>query len=57
MAWADGELDDSEKENLNNACKRLGFLEEYTKDISDFLLEQAKNNKDIREVLKTIKNL
>jgi DnaJ-domain-containing protein 1 len=57
MAWADGVLDDKEKESLNNACKRLGFMEEYSNDITDFLLEQAHNKKNTAEVLEIIKTL
>ncbi|MDR0421373.1 MAG: TerB family tellurite resistance protein [Prevotellaceae bacterium] len=57
MAWADGVLDDSEKVSLNNACKRLGFSSEYSEEISTFLLEQAKDNKNIKDVLEIIKNL
>ncbi|NCP85132.1 MAG: TerB family tellurite resistance protein [Bacteroidetes bacterium] len=57
IAWADGKLDDREKEALHNTCKRLGFTEEYVSEISDFLLAQAENNKTINEVLQTIQNL
>ncbi|MDR2125635.1 MAG: TerB family tellurite resistance protein [Prevotellaceae bacterium] len=57
MAWADGVLDDREIQSMNSACKRLGFLEEYVDEISNFLLEQAKAGKNINDVLKTINNL
>ena len=57
IAWADGKLDDKEKETLYNTSKRLGFTEKYIVEISNFLLLQAENNKTIDEVLLTIKNL
>jgi hypothetical protein len=57
MAWADGVLDDTEIESMRAACKRLGFAEEHVVAISEFLLEQACENKNIGDVLKTIENL
>lgn len=56
IAWADGKLDNKEKETLIEAGKRLGFAEENIVGISEFLLEQAKNNKSFEEILQTIKN-
>jgi uncharacterized tellurite resistance protein B-like protein len=57
MAWADDVIDDREKECLHNTCKRLGFDEQYVIEITDFLLEQAKTDKTVEQVLETIKNL
>jgi len=56
MAWADGDLDDKEIETLQKTSRRLGFAEENVVEISDFLLEQAKEEKLFKEVLETIKN-
>lgn len=56
IAWADGKIDDREKEILEKASKRLGFAEENIKEISEFLLEQAKGNVPFEEVLQTIHN-
>lgn len=56
IAWADEKVDNKEKETLMEASKRLGFAEENVEEISEFLLEQAKENKVFEEVLKTIKN-
>ena len=56
IAWADGKIDDKEKAILQDASKRLGFAEENSGEISEFLLEQAKEKKSIEEVLQTIKN-
>lgn len=57
IAWADGRLDDKEKETLHNTCKRFGFAEEYVAEISDFLLTLAEKKKTINEVLQIINNL
>jgi uncharacterized membrane protein YebE (DUF533 family) len=56
IAWADGEIDDKERETLQDACKRLGFAKENVVEISEFLLKQAKEKKSFEEVLQTIKN-
>jgi len=57
IAWADGKIDDMEKETLLNTCKRFGFKEENVSEITDFLFSQAELNKTVDEVLITIKNL
>ena len=56
IAWADGKIEDKERETLQEASKRLGFAEENVVEISEFLLEQAKDKVSFEEVLQTIKN-
>lgn len=56
IAWADGKIDNKEKETLMEASKRLGFAKENAEVISEFLLQQAKEKKTFEEVLQTIKN-
>jgi len=56
IAWADGKIEEKERETLQEASKRLGFAEENVVEISEFLLEQAKEKKTFEEVLQTIKN-
>jgi len=56
IAWADGKIDNKEKEVLQEASRRLGFAEENVIEISEFLLEQAKGEKSVEEVLQTIQN-
>ena len=56
IAWADGRIDDKEKEVLQDASRRLGFAKENVVEITDFLLEQAKEKKSVIEILETIKN-
>ena len=56
IAWADGKIDDKEKEILEDASKRLGFAEENVTEIAEFLMDQAKEKMPIEGVLQTIKN-
>jgi len=56
MAWADGVIEDRERKTLQAMSKRLGFAEENAVEISEFLLEQAKEKKSFEEVLQIIKN-
>ena len=56
IAWADGKIDNKEKETLMEASKRLGFAEENAEQISEFLLHQAKEKKNFEEVLQIINN-
>ncbi|MFB6340953.1 TerB family tellurite resistance protein [Saccharicrinis sp. FJH62] len=56
IAWADGKIDDKEKDILEDASKRLGFAEENVTEIAEFLLEQAKGKMPFEEVLQIIKN-
>lgn len=56
IAWADGKIDNKEKEVLQDASRRLGFAKENVVEITDFLLEQAKEKKSVIEILETIKN-
>jgi len=56
IAWADGKIEENEKIFLQDTSRRLGFAEENVKEITGFLLEQAKEKKTVREVLQTIKN-
>lgn len=56
IAWADGKIHDKEKEILEDASKRLGFSEENVTEITEFLLEQAKEKKPFEKVLYTILN-
>jgi uncharacterized tellurite resistance protein B-like protein len=55
IAWADGVLDERETTTLQNASKWLGFAKENAEAIATFLLEQAREDKPIKEVLTVIK--
>ena len=41
MIWADGKVDDYERQTLKMFCKKFGFEEENINALSDYLLEQA----------------
>ena len=56
IAWADGRIDGKELEILREVSKRLGFAEENAVEITEFLLEQAKEKKAFELILQTIKN-
>lgn len=56
IAWADGKIDNKEKEILHDASRRLGFANENVEEICEFLLGQAKENMSFEIVLHTIKN-
>lgn len=56
IAWADGKIEDKEKETLQEASKRLGFAIENAVEISEYLLAQAKEERSFDEVLQAIKN-
>jgi len=56
IAWADGKIENTERETLQKASMRLGFAEENVVEISEFLLAQAKDKKLFEEVLQIIKN-
>lgn len=55
IAWADGKIEDKEKETLQEASKRLGFAIENAVEISEYLLAQAKEERSFDEVLQAIK--
>lgn len=56
MAWADGKIDEKEKEALKITSNLLGFSEDNADQIIEFLLENAKNKISFIDVLNIIKN-
>ncbi|MBU2920704.1 TerB family tellurite resistance protein [Winogradskyella psychrotolerans] len=51
MIWADGIVTEDERNTLSKYCKRFGFLDENLKQLVDFLLECAKQNLSVEEIL------
>lgn len=51
IAWADGELEDSERNMLRRYATMYGVNEESIDDLVDFLLDMAKNNVDEKDVI------
>ena len=56
IAWADEEIDDTEKSLLARYAVRLGFKEENAADISDFMLQQVHEGVGQDEVIRQIMN-
>lgn len=54
IAWADGELEDSERNMLRRYASMYGVNEESIDELVDFLLDQAKGNVDEKDVIKQL---
>ena len=54
IAWADGELEESERNMLRRYASLYGVNEASIDELVDFLLDKAKNNVDEQEVLKEL---
>lgn len=57
IAWADGEIDTTEKNLLQRYTVRLGFKEENAEAIANFMLQQVKEGKSFDEVRNAIAQL
>ncbi|WP_250630041.1 tellurite resistance TerB family protein [Rhodoflexus caldus] len=55
MAWADGNIDDREKDTLLRFCTAFGFAEENIPLIIEFLLEEAKRGASKQSVMEQVK--
>ncbi|MCL6267776.1 hypothetical protein M3P07_14860 [Flagellimonas sp. 2012CJ39-3] len=51
MIWADGIVTDDEVNTLRKYCLKFDFEEENIKDICEFLLENAKANIPLKELI------
>lgn len=51
MIWADGIVTDDEVNTLRKYCLKFDFEEENVKDICEFLLENAKANIPLKELI------
>lgn len=56
IAWADGELEESERDLLRRYASRYGVNKESIDKLVDFLLDKAKNDTDEQEVIKELNN-
>lgn len=56
IAWADGQIDDTEKSLLARYAVRLGFKEENASDIADFMLQQVREGMSQKDVIQKIMN-
>ena len=56
IAWADGEIDETEKSLLARYAVRFGFKEENAMGIAEFMLQQVKDGVKQEDVIKQIIN-
>jgi len=56
IAWADGKIEDTERNLMTKYAERFGFITENIPAIIDFLLEKAKNEVPVQDVINEIKN-
>jgi uncharacterized tellurite resistance protein B-like protein len=54
MIWADGIVTDDERNTLIKYCKKFGFLDENIDHLVDFLLECAKDNLSVEDIINKI---
>ena len=54
IAWADGELEESERNMLRRYAAMYGVNEENIDELVDFLLDKAHANADEKEVIKEL---
>jgi uncharacterized tellurite resistance protein B-like protein len=51
MIWADGVATEDERNTLLKYCKKFGFLDENLQQLVDFLLECAKEDLSVDDIL------
>lgn len=54
IAWADGEIDESELNLLKKYIVKMGFEPKNTDDITSFMLESVKEGHTVTEILSQI---
>lgn len=55
MIWADGKVEEFEKEAMNRFCRLFGFVDEHTDDITNFLLDEAKKGTSFEKIKQIVK--
>ncbi len=51
MIWADEKITDDELQALKKYCKKFEFLDENIDGLTEYLLDSAKKNKTVKEIL------
>lgn len=54
MIWADGKVEDFEKEYLLRFCRIFGFLDEEIENIANFLLSEAKKGTSFQTLINLV---
>ena len=54
IAWADGKIDDNERELLNIFCLKFGFEKENTSTIVEFLLDEVYKKTSKEDIFKIV---
>lgn len=56
IAWADGEIDESEITLLERYAIKFGFKKDNSRKIAEFMIQNVKDGIKLPEVIKMIKN-
>lgn len=56
IAWADGEIEDSETSLMRKYAFRMGFQEENLDEIVKYILDKVKQKIPVQEIIREIKN-
>lgn len=54
IAWADGRIEQSERDILRTYALKMGFLDDNIEEIIEYLIEQAKSNIPAQQVIDNI---
>ena len=57
MIWADGKIAEEELKLLRRFCKTFGFKDENVEAIADFLIERARLNVAVLDVVREVSNI
>ena len=56
LIWADGKVTADEENTLKKFCKKFEFLDENIDELTKYLLDNAKNDKSLDEILNELNN-
>ena len=56
IAWADGELEESERQLLKRYAKKYGVRDEEIDELTDFLLDKAEHHVSENDVINELKS-
>lgn len=54
MIWADNKVTEDERITLQKYCKKFGFLDQNIEDLSEYLLKQAEEKKNLNQILEEL---